>query len=69
MPTQDQIRGLAYSLWEQEGRPDGKDLDHYYAAVRILQQREVTKIAQPLPLPLPPRTPVKPASRGFHGKC
>jgi hypothetical protein len=26
------IRERAYEIWEQEGRPDGKDLDHWLRA-------------------------------------
>jgi len=26
------IRELAYAIWEQEGRPDGKDLAHWLCA-------------------------------------
>jgi Protein of unknown function (DUF2934) len=26
------IRERAYAIWEQEGRPDGKDLDHWLRA-------------------------------------
>jgi hypothetical protein len=40
MPTEQQIRELAYSIWEQEGRPHGKDWEHYYTAQRILEERE-----------------------------
>ena len=30
---------MAYSIWEQENRPDGKHLEHYYRAERILAQQ------------------------------
>ncbi|KPK47008.1 MAG: hypothetical protein AMJ77_04475 [Dehalococcoidia bacterium SM23_28_2] len=40
MPTEEQIKKLAHSLWEQEGRPEGRDMQHYLAAREILQQRE-----------------------------
>jgi hypothetical protein len=26
------IRERAYAIWEEEGRPDGKDLDHWLRA-------------------------------------
>jgi len=26
------IRERAYAIWEEEGRPDGKDLDHWHRA-------------------------------------
>jgi hypothetical protein len=31
-PTEQAIRERAYAIWEQEGRPDGKDLDHWLGA-------------------------------------
>lgn len=30
----DRIRGRAYSIWEEEGRPDGRDGDHWLQAER-----------------------------------
>jgi hypothetical protein len=32
-----QISELAYAIWEKEGRPQGRDLDHWLAAERELQ--------------------------------
>lgn len=43
MPTEDQIKQLAHSLWEQEGRPEGKDVHHYLAAKAILDKRDAPK--------------------------
>jgi hypothetical protein len=43
MPTEEQIRQLAHALWEEEGRPEGRDVQHYLAAKEILQQREAAK--------------------------
>jgi len=40
MPTEEKIRQLAHTLWEQEGRPEGRDVQHYLAAKEILEQRE-----------------------------
>jgi hypothetical protein len=33
----DEIRERAYLLWEQQGRPAGKDVDHWLAAERSLE--------------------------------
>lgn len=52
MITEERIKALAYSIWEQEGRPDGKDAEHYYAAKRILEEREAA--SSPV-IQLPPR--------------
>lgn len=35
--TEEQIKQLAYSIWEREGRPDGKDVEHYFRAKAILE--------------------------------
>ncbi|MCJ7510417.1 MAG: DUF2934 domain-containing protein [Dehalococcoidia bacterium] len=43
MPTEDQIKQLAHSLWEQEGRPEGKDVHYYLAAKAILDKRDGSK--------------------------
>lgn len=40
MPTNEKIEELAYLLWEKEGRPEGRDVTHYYEAERILRQME-----------------------------
>jgi hypothetical protein len=45
MPTEEQIRELAYSIWEREGRPDGRDVDQYMRAKQILEAREAEKAA------------------------
>ncbi len=40
MVTEKQIRELAHSIWEQEGRPNGKDVEHYFRAKKKLEERE-----------------------------
>ena len=40
MATEEQIRELAYAIWEQEGRPEGKHVEHYFRAKQILEERE-----------------------------
>jgi hypothetical protein len=34
-----EVREAAYYLWEQEGRPDGRHLAHYYQAEARLRER------------------------------
>jgi hypothetical protein len=49
-PTQDEIAAYAYKLWEAEGRPDGKDLDHWLQAKAHLtadRQYEAGVLASP----------------------
>jgi len=43
MPTEEKIRRLAHTLWEQEGRPEGRDVQHYLAAKEILEQQETVR--------------------------
>ena len=43
MPTEEQIRELAYAIWEEERRPVGKDLEHWFAAERMLEEQEVAQ--------------------------
>lgn len=31
-PDEDSIRRRAYAIWEREGRPDGRDRDHWLQA-------------------------------------
>ncbi len=53
MITEEQIRELAHSIWEEEGRPEGKDLEHYFRAKKILEDREssrVIELAAPAPI-------------------
>jgi len=42
MATEEQIRALAYTIWEQEGCPEGKREEHYYRAKQILEEKEAT---------------------------
>lgn len=58
MPTEEQIRELAYTLWEREGYPEGKHLDHWFAAKQILEEQE--RARPPLE---PTRRPPAPRAR------
>ena len=40
MVTDEEIKKLAWSIWQAEGRPEGKHLNHYFRAKQILEQRE-----------------------------
>ena len=40
-PTNEQIAALAYCIWEQEGRPEGRDLEHWRTAEAQLRQTRV----------------------------
>ena len=58
MATEEQIKALAHSIWEQEGCPEGKHEEHYYRAKQILEEQEATGSADFEPSPsvinLPP---------------
>jgi hypothetical protein len=51
MPTDEQIKDLAHSIWEQEGRPNGKDIEHYFRATNILEERESSQVIKLAPPP------------------
>ena len=53
MVTEEQIRELAYAIWEQEGRPEGRDLNYYFRAKQILEEREAASSTANEP-PVPP---------------
>jgi hypothetical protein len=62
MITEEQIRELAHSIWEQEGRPNGKDVKYYFCAKKMLEEREssqVIELASPSPqIALAPPLPI-----------
>jgi hypothetical protein len=39
-PTQEQVIHRAYQLWEQAGKPEGRDQDFYHQAERELSGSE-----------------------------
>jgi hypothetical protein len=54
MPTEQQIRDLAYAIWEKEGHPEGKDREHYHRARQMLEDQEKASIVKlPPPAPIP----------------
>jgi hypothetical protein len=36
----EEIRLIAYRIWEGEGRPEGRDLEHWFKAEAIWQERQ-----------------------------
>jgi len=36
-PNREEIAAAAYSIWEQEGRPEGRDLEHWLRAKTQVQ--------------------------------
>jgi starch phosphorylase len=45
MVTEEQIRELAYFIWEQEGRLKGKDQEYYFRAKQILEEKKAASSA------------------------
>ena len=38
---QEEIRARAYALWEQEGKPEGRHLQHWLQAKRLIAAEEL----------------------------
>lgn len=43
--TDEQIRARAHEIWEREGRPDGRDAEHWRAAEQELSADMVVELA------------------------
>ena len=50
MVTDEDIKKLDFNIWEEEGRPDGKDLEHFLKAKKILEKREKNRIIELAPV-------------------
>jgi hypothetical protein len=35
--SREEVAGLAYEIWEREGRPSGRDADHWHQAEALLR--------------------------------
>jgi hypothetical protein len=42
---EEKIRMRAYAIWEQEGRPDGKHLEHWSRAKRLIAAEQLRTAA------------------------
>jgi hypothetical protein len=63
MVTEKQIRELAYTYWEQEGRHEGNDLEHYFRAKELLEREAASSAANdPVSPALTLQTPTAPKS-------
>lgn len=63
-PTNEDIARVAHSLWEAEGRPDGKDHEHWDRARALLENGEADP-RSPMPGPRDPE-PIPPTSDEGH---
>ena len=48
-PTEIEIQHAAYLLWIEEGRPEGRDLDHWLAAQHLLRHRAARRLPASTP--------------------
>jgi hypothetical protein len=48
-----QIKELAHAVWQENGRPEDKDLDHYSRAKHILEERQVSSAIELAPPQVP----------------
>ena len=46
MAREDEIKLIAYQLWEEEGCPPGRDGEHWYRAEVIWQEKQPKKAAE-----------------------
>jgi hypothetical protein len=60
MAREDEIRVIAYSIWEGEGCPDGLECEHWYRAEIIWEDQRKPKSA---PVAAPAKAAAKPAVR------
>ena len=60
-PTESDIQHAAYLLWIENGRPEGRDLDHWLAAKELLCHRHGRS---PAPAPRRTRVSVRAAAPG-----
>ena len=74
MATDEQIKNLAYTIWQQEDCPNGKDVEHYFRAKKILEEQEsarIPELAPPSPQPGqigPPKRSGKPSIHARNKK-
>jgi hypothetical protein len=40
MQHEDEVREIAYKIWEEEGHPEGHDQEHWYKAEATWQERQ-----------------------------
>ncbi len=73
LAREERIRAIAYSLWEEEGCPDGRDQEHWLRACELveaeaiadpewLQRTETEAAAAPDPTPAAEAEPPKTSS-------
>ena len=51
---EDRIKQRAYEIWEMEGRPHGRDKEHWERAVREMEDDQAVIVAPPVAELMPP---------------
>ncbi len=46
MAREDEIKLIAYNIWEEENCPNGKDCEHWLRAEAIWEQQQEAKVAK-----------------------
>ncbi len=57
MAKEDEVRLIAYHIWEEEGCPNGRDCEHWYMAETIWEERQKPVTAKKAPAAAPARKP------------
>ncbi|MTJ79831.1 MAG: DUF2934 domain-containing protein [Telmatospirillum sp.] len=60
---QDRIRSRAFEIWQAEGCPEGRDVEHWLKAEEEVSSNGRHAAAEPAPAPAPVKAPRKPAVR------
>jgi hypothetical protein len=64
MASDEQIREMAYYIWQQEGHPEGKASEHYFRAKQMLEAQESTPPTTGVPAPPQSDTEMSKLSQG-----
>jgi hypothetical protein len=68
MDREDEIRLIAYTIWEDEGCCDGSDVAHWVRAEAIWQEKQAKAPAPVSKVKTTPKSPVKPGARKTPAK-
>lgn len=63
--THEEIARYAYLLWEQDGKPEGRDVDYWVRAEELLYQAAEQGLTKPVPPATAPEA-VKPAAKAVE---
>ena len=64
MAKEDEVRLIAYHIWEEEGCPNGRDCQHWYMAETIWEERQKPATTQKVPAVAPARKPAHAPAAG-----